>query len=121
MELPGDDGALVHAELRLGMSVLMLGPEVPNSDWPDLRQMVDVKVADLDAHFAQAKAAGATIVRAHRRPHPMARASTPSAIPKDFVVGEQLHAGDAISVAALTCFASRGLHPANVREGKIGG
>jgi len=37
---------------------------VPNSDWPDLRQIVDVKVADPDAHFAQAKAAGATIVRA---------------------------------------------------------
>lgn len=62
LEIAAEDGTLRHAELRVGKSVVMLGPEVKNSDWPDLRQVVDLKVAEPDAHFARAKAAGAGVV-----------------------------------------------------------
>ncbi|HEX6104959.1 MAG TPA: VOC family protein [Gemmatimonadales bacterium] len=55
----GDDGAIVHAELKLGRGILMLGspPEDP------LGFCIYVQVDDLDAHYARAVAAGAEITR----------------------------------------------------------
>ena len=64
----GDDGTVVHAELRLGDHIIMLGSE---SDEPDPRWgpragagWVYVAVDDADAAFARATAAGAEVVMA---------------------------------------------------------
>jgi PhnB protein len=54
-----DDGAIVHAELRLGSGVMMLGS--PPED--RLGFSIYVWVEDLEAHYARACAAGAEIVR----------------------------------------------------------
>jgi uncharacterized glyoxalase superfamily protein PhnB len=53
----GDDGRVVHAELRLGPGIVMLGEGDPSS------QGVYVAVDDVDAHYARAKEAGAEITR----------------------------------------------------------
>ena len=52
-----DDGAVQHAEIALGPGIVMLGPGDPAS------QGVYVAVEDADAHYEQAKAAGAEITR----------------------------------------------------------
>jgi uncharacterized glyoxalase superfamily protein PhnB len=52
-----DEGAVHHAELSLGPGIVMLGQGDPSS------QGVYVAVADADAHYERAKAAGAEIVR----------------------------------------------------------
>jgi uncharacterized glyoxalase superfamily protein PhnB len=62
-----DSGAVMHAELRYGDGMVMLGqqPE-PGSDrleMPTGATSVYVVVADPDAHHAQATGAGAEIVR----------------------------------------------------------
>ncbi len=62
-EIPDSSGTLVHAELRLGSSVLMLGPEMPGSEWPDARQVVHLCVDDPDAHFARATQHARVVVR----------------------------------------------------------
>jgi PhnB protein len=54
-----EDGNLVHAELKLGPGILMMGS--PPED--KLGFSIYVYVDDLDAHYAKAKAAGAEIVR----------------------------------------------------------
>lgn len=67
--VPGDDGAILHAELSFGNGVVMLGSARPDQKWvsprelPALHQVVSVVVDDPDAHYAGAKAAGAEIVR----------------------------------------------------------
>jgi PhnB protein len=55
----GDDGAIVHAELRLGTGIMMLGvgPECGEGF------SVYARVDDVDAHYHRARAAGAEIVR----------------------------------------------------------
>jgi uncharacterized glyoxalase superfamily protein PhnB len=55
-----DDGAVVHAEMRLGPGIVMLGAA------PECEEgfNVYVYVEDVDAHHARARAAGAEIVRA---------------------------------------------------------
>jgi uncharacterized glyoxalase superfamily protein PhnB len=53
----GDDGAIVHAELRLGEDIVMFGPGEASGAG------VYVAVDDVDAAFERARAAGATIVR----------------------------------------------------------
>jgi uncharacterized glyoxalase superfamily protein PhnB len=62
-EIPDEHGALMHAELRLGSAVLMLGPSVSSKDGGELRQFINLRVEDPDAHFHRAKSASATIVR----------------------------------------------------------
>ncbi|MPZ21955.1 MAG: glyoxalase [Dehalococcoidia bacterium] len=66
MVVPGEDGAVMHAELKLGNGVVMLGtadePAEHGSD-PASHEGLYVYVADLDRHYQQAKAAGATIAR----------------------------------------------------------
>src|SRR5262245_22071524 len=54
-----DAGKLLHAELKLGPGILMLGSGPEDT----LGFSIYVYVADLDAHFARATAAGAEIVR----------------------------------------------------------
>ena len=54
------DGAIGHAEIRLGDSILLAFDSRP--DWPDTPAMLRVYVADADAAFERAVAAGARIV-----------------------------------------------------------
>jgi uncharacterized glyoxalase superfamily protein PhnB len=62
-----DDGAVVHAELRFGNGMVMLGAERPTdaARWLGGRAgggWAYVVVRDADAHYARARAAGAEIV-----------------------------------------------------------
>ena len=65
--VPGDDGELVHAELRLGKGLIMLGRASGEfgtrspRDLPGLHQSVYLYVDDVDAHCELARAAGADI------------------------------------------------------------
>ncbi|HVE92838.1 MAG TPA: VOC family protein [Actinomycetota bacterium] len=69
MEARMPDGNLVHAEMKLGNGVIMLGPSHPQMGWtspldlPAVNQSVYVVVDDPDSHCAQARGAGAEIVR----------------------------------------------------------
>lgn len=56
----GPDGTIAHAELRLGAGILMIG------SGPDTDESfcLYVPVADIDAHYERAVAAGAEIIRA---------------------------------------------------------
>ena len=71
--VPGEDGSIAHAQLRFGNGVIMLG-SVPKTETafgrlmkqPDelagaQTQTTYVVVADVDAAYANARAAGATI------------------------------------------------------------
>lgn len=65
MRLPGEDGVLMHAEAALEDCVVMMGPpseEFETSsaqDLPRVSASLYVYVDDVDAHHAQAAAAGA--------------------------------------------------------------
>jgi uncharacterized glyoxalase superfamily protein PhnB len=61
----GPDGAVVHAELRFGNGAVMFGdarPPDPANPWTT-GEGVYVVVADPEAHYARAVAAGAEILR----------------------------------------------------------
>jgi uncharacterized glyoxalase superfamily protein PhnB len=61
----GDDNAVVHAELRFGNGLVMLGPA--QSELPATRGRgggIYIVVDDVDAHHERARAAGAEITRA---------------------------------------------------------
>ena len=65
---PGPDGTIVHAELRLGNGMIMLGspkgerPRQPVTGGPDdWDQAIYVVLDDVDAHHARVKASGARI------------------------------------------------------------
>jgi uncharacterized glyoxalase superfamily protein PhnB len=66
----GDDGEVNHAELALGEGIVMLGERRPDG-WlgggaPDARAStvsIYIVVADPDAHYERARAAGTEIVR----------------------------------------------------------
>jgi uncharacterized glyoxalase superfamily protein PhnB len=58
---PAPDGRLMHAEVRLDDSVIMMGDAAP--EWPPSRAQVHVYVADVDATYRRALAAGATSVQ----------------------------------------------------------
>lgn len=66
MRMPGPDGTVSHAEMELADGVVMMGDPGAAYQNPKavghVTQMVHVYVDDVDAHFATAKAAGATIV-----------------------------------------------------------
>jgi len=71
MVVPGDGGSIAHAELTLGNGMIMLGDAETEYGWlvqppnPPTRvntQGTYVIVADVDGHYARAKAAGAEIV-----------------------------------------------------------
>ena len=58
-----DDGKVAHAELRHGDGMVMVSQRGTEDDKYDTgRTSVYVAVADPDAFYAQAKAAGATII-----------------------------------------------------------
>jgi uncharacterized glyoxalase superfamily protein PhnB len=67
VRMPGQDGRAMHAELRLGDGLVMLGN--PGSGYRNPQhlggatQLVYVYVPDVDAHYQRAKAAGAHILR----------------------------------------------------------
>jgi uncharacterized glyoxalase superfamily protein PhnB len=64
LEVPGPDGAVMHAEMRLGDGAIMLesGPKDP-AVWGENLLAIYGSLADPDAHHARAKAAGAHIIR----------------------------------------------------------
>lgn len=68
MRMPGPDGSLVHAEMDLADCRVMLGPVdasrgcLSAKGLPGVTSTLYVFVDDVDAHCAQARAAGATIV-----------------------------------------------------------
>ena len=64
LDVPGADGGIVHAEMRLGDGIIMLdsGPR-EGAAWGNNNQAVYVYLADPDAHYARAVAAGARIVQ----------------------------------------------------------
>ena len=55
------DGSVMHAELRIGDSMLMLGEE--QGEWKAIPSMLYLYVQDVDATFARALRAGAASVR----------------------------------------------------------
>lgn len=65
--VPGEDGRVVHAELRLGDGIVMLGSVSDGSDGrlahPEGTTGVYVALDDVDALYARARAAGAPMVR----------------------------------------------------------
>lgn len=56
------DGTVMHAELRIGDSMLMFGEA--QGEWKAIPSMLYLYVKDVDATFAQALRAGATSMRA---------------------------------------------------------
>lgn len=67
--VPGPDGSITHAEVHLGPEIVMLGAARPDLGWVSPRQLsgrnatICVYVPDVDAHYAAARQAGATITR----------------------------------------------------------
>jgi PhnB protein len=66
MRLPGPDGRIGHAELKIGSGVVMLADESPAHKAPQTLGGTPVSlmfyVTDVDAQFAKAVAAGSTVV-----------------------------------------------------------
>ena len=70
--VPGPDGTIAHAQIRIGRDMIMIGSArdnplgltTPTAVGGAVTGGVYVFVADVDGHFDGAKAAGATIVQA---------------------------------------------------------
>ena len=58
---PGPDGALMHAEIRIEDSVVMLADST--GEWPPVPSYVHVYVPDVDATYRRALDAGAVSVQ----------------------------------------------------------
>jgi uncharacterized glyoxalase superfamily protein PhnB len=64
MVVDGENGTIAHAELSYGDGMVMLGTDRDDSYGSHAGQgWMYVVVEDVDAHYAQAKAAGAEMVR----------------------------------------------------------
>jgi uncharacterized glyoxalase superfamily protein PhnB len=64
VEVPGPNGTIAHAELKLGPGAIGVSswtPEDPKNPWSTVDQGVYVCVTDPDGHHDRAKAAGASI------------------------------------------------------------
>ncbi len=68
MSMPGPDGAIMHAEMRVEDSAIMMSPTSALEQWKSpqslagsVTQALYVYVDDVDAHCARARAAGAKI------------------------------------------------------------
>lgn len=57
----GEDGRVMHAEVKIGNSIIMMGE--PSEEWPPMPCMLHLYVDDTDAVYNQALEAGATSVR----------------------------------------------------------
>lgn len=75
MKIEGDEGMIVHSELTFGGGLIMVGGEAENSAHPEATyrrsprslggantQAMMIYVDDVEAQYARARAAGATIV-----------------------------------------------------------
>jgi uncharacterized glyoxalase superfamily protein PhnB len=60
--IPAPDGAILHAEMRIGDTVVMLADGKPG--WPAMAAHVHVYVPDVDATYRRALDAGAASVQA---------------------------------------------------------
>jgi PhnB protein len=62
--MPGPDGKLMHADLRIGNAIVMVNDPMPGQPTPQGPSVVTIHlyVEDADATFAQATAAGAQTV-----------------------------------------------------------
>ncbi|GIE93348.1 VOC family protein [Paractinoplanes rishiriensis] len=58
--VPTEDGLIGHAEIRVGDTVVLAFDRRP--EWPAMPSLLRVFVADADAAFGRAVAAGATVV-----------------------------------------------------------
>lgn len=58
---PTPDGGVLHAEVRIGDSIVMIG--TGNEGWPPVPCHVHAYVADVDETYQRALAAGATSVQ----------------------------------------------------------
>ena len=62
------DGRVIHAEMMFGDGVVMFGRASPERGWlspldlPGVNQTIYAYVAELDAHYARARDAGAAVV-----------------------------------------------------------
>ena len=69
MAVPGENGAIAHAEMSFGDGVIMVGTAKPERGWVSPRdltavnQLISAYVEDPDAHCARARAAGAEITQ----------------------------------------------------------
>lgn len=70
MVVPGDDGGISHAELACDGGMVMLGSSSKNTlgmksprALGAVNQGIYIAIADADAHYARAKAAGAEMVQ----------------------------------------------------------
>lgn len=58
---PGDSGKIMHAEIRIDDTVLMLADK--SDDWPPMPAYVHIYVQDVDATYRRALEAGAESVQ----------------------------------------------------------
>jgi uncharacterized glyoxalase superfamily protein PhnB len=62
LRVPGDHGSIKHAEVRLGDGTVFVGSAPESEEFAGLTHFVNVRVADVDLHFARATSAGAAVV-----------------------------------------------------------
>jgi uncharacterized glyoxalase superfamily protein PhnB len=66
VRMPGSDGSIMHAEMKLADGVVMMGRPGPEYRNPkrlgQVTQSLYVYVEDVDLHYVRAKTAGATIL-----------------------------------------------------------
>lgn len=69
MSMPGPDGSLIHAEMEVGDSAIMMSPTAGNDAWKSPKSLggavtigLYVYVDGVDAHHERARNAGARIV-----------------------------------------------------------
>lgn len=64
--VPGDEGTIAHAQLKLGDGLIMLGSSPksvdPENPWDSAKQGIYVRVDDIDKHYQRARDGGADIV-----------------------------------------------------------
>jgi len=61
-KFPDDQGKLMHSEVRIDDTVLMIADPAP-PDWPSRETFVHIYVPDVDATYRKALAAGAVSVQ----------------------------------------------------------
>lgn len=69
MSMPGPDGGIMHAEMQVEDSAIMMSPSSATPEWESPQALggkvtttLYVYVDDVDAHFAKASSAGAKIL-----------------------------------------------------------